>query len=372
MKTTRFILLLLTLFCALNAQAQRRDYPCFANQYQIPFPKAMINAPDTVSVIIIGDVMMHAKQLERDHHTFLQKITPALRAADFAVANLEFPLGGAPYTGYPIFSTTDYYAWYLAQDCGIDVFLTGNNHVLDRGVRGLQRTLDVYEKIRDSLGVRQTGAARNRKELEETYPLMLSRHGVNIALVNFTYGTNTGADAEWPKANRMNKEDISKAIRTARERGADFVVALPHWGTEYMLNPDASEVSWAQWLVSQGVDAIVGSHPHVVQDTTHIKGVPVIYSLGNAISNMSIINSRLGLAATLRFTRDPITGEKRMLEPQLRFLWCTLPERLLPDSYATIFIKEWANRRNDWLTPSDYDNMISTWERVKNTCGIED
>ena len=87
MKTTRFILLLLTLFCALNAQAQRRDYPCFANQYQIPFPKAMINAPDTVSVIIIGDVMMHAKQLERDHHTFLQKITPALRAADFAVAN---------------------------------------------------------------------------------------------------------------------------------------------------------------------------------------------------------------------------------------------------------------------------------------------
>ena len=220
--------------------------------------------------------------------------------------------------------------------------------------------------------MRQTGAARNQKELEETYPLMLSRHGVTIALVNFTYGTNTGADAAWPKANRMNKEDISKAIRSARERGADFVVALPHWGTEYQLNPDASEVSWANWLVSQGVDAIVGSHPHVVQDTTHIKGVPVIYSLGNAISNMSIINSRLGLAATLRFTHDPITGEKRMLEPELRFLWCTLPERLLPDSYATVFIKEWANRRNDWLTPSDFDNMISTWERVKNTCGIED
>ena len=372
MKTTPLILLSLTLFCAVQAHAQRRDYPNFSNQYQIPFPKAMLNAPDTVSVIVIGDVMMHAKQLERDHHTFLEKIAPTLRAADFAVANLEFPLGGEPYTGYPVFSTPDYYAWYLAEDCGIDVFLTGNNHVLDRGVRGLQRTLDVYEQIRDSLGVRQTGAARNRKELEETYPLMLSRHGVNIALVNFTYGTNSGADAEWPKANRMNKDDIGKAIKTARERGADFVVALPHWGTEYMLNPDASEVSWAKWLVSQGVDAIVGAHPHVVQDTTHIQGVPVIYSLGNAISNMSIINSRLGLAATLRFVHDPLTGEKRMLEPQLRFLWCTLPERLLPDSYATVFIKEWANRRNDWLTPSDFDNMISTWQRVKDTCGIED
>ena len=116
----------------------------------------------------------------------------------------------------------------------------------------------------------------------------------------------------------------------------------------------------------------MGSHPHVVQDTTHIRGVPVIYSLGNAISNMSIINSRLGLAATLRFVCDPVTHEKRMLEPELRFLWCTLPERLLPDSYASLFVKEWANRRDDWLTPSDFDNMISTWQRVKQTCGIED
>jgi poly-gamma-glutamate synthesis protein (capsule biosynthesis protein) len=372
MKTTRLFLSLLLLACATSLSAQRPAYPYFSNQYQIPFPKTVLNAPDTVSVIVIGDVMMHAKQLVRDHHPFMERIAPALRAADFAVANMEFPLGGEPYAGYPAFSTPDYYAWYAAEDCGIDVFLTGNNHVLDRASRGLQRTLDVYAKIRDSLGVRQTGAARDKKELEETYPLMLSRHGIRIALVNFTYGTNTGPDTEWPKVNRMHKDEISAAIRKARENGADFVVALPHWGTEYQLNPDASEVSWAKWLVSEGVDVIVGSHPHVVQDTTHIKGVPVIYSLGNAISNMSIINSRLGLAATLRFVHDPLTGGKRMLEPELRFLWCTLPERLLPDSYASLFVKEWANRRDDWLTPSDFDNMISTWERVKSTCGIED
>ena len=54
------------------------------------------------------------------------------------------------------------------------------------------------------------------------------------------------------------------------------------------------------------------------------------------------------------------------------FLWCTLPERLLPDSYASLFVKEWASRRSDWLTPSDFDNMIETWQRVKDTCGIED
>ena len=373
MKQTRLIFfLLLMILGAPKTYAQQPKFRFFSDQYQIPFPKTVLNAPDTVSMIIIGDVMMHAKQLVRDHHPFMERIAPALREADWAVANMEFPLGGEPYAGYPAFSTPDYYAWYAGDDCGIDVFLTGNNHVLDRGSRGLKRTLDVYEKIRDSLGVLQTGAGRNQQELDETYPLILSRRGIRVALVNFTYGTNTGPDTDWPKVNRMHKEEISAAIRSAREQGADFVIALPHWGTEYQLLHDASQASWAKWLVSQGVDAIVGSHPHVIQDTTHIQGVPVIYSLGNAISNMSIINSRLGLAATIRFTRDPMTGEKRMLEPELRFLWCTLPERLLPDSYASLFVKEWANRRDDWLTPSDFDNMMETYRRVMNTCGIED
>ncbi|MCR4824074.1 MAG: CapA family protein [Bacteroidales bacterium] len=373
MKQTRLLSLLLLLpVCAILGAQEPSGFPSFSDQYQIPFPKAIRNAPDTVSIVIIGDVMMHAKQLERDHRTFLEQVAPALREADFAVANMEFPLGGEPYTGYPSFSTPDYYARYAARDCGIDVFLTGNNHVLDRGSKGLRRTLDVYAQLRDSLGVRQTGAARDRQELEESYPLILSRHGIRIALVNFTYGTNSGQDTEWPKINYMRREEVAAAIRRARRQDADFVIALPHWGTEYRLQHDANQQSWAEWLVGEGVDAIVGSHPHVVQDSTHIQGVPVIYSLGNAISNMSIINSRLGLAATLRFVDDPVRGGKRMLEPELRFLWCTLPGMLLPDSYASLFVKEWANRRNDWLTPDDFDNMISTWERVKDACGIED
>lgn len=373
MKPFRLIPLLLPLvFTCASLGAQPARYPYFSRHYQIPFPKAIPAGPDTVTVAVIGDVMMHARQLEYDHHPFLERISPALRKADFAVANLEFPLGGKPYAGYPSFSTPDYYAWYAAEDCGIDVFLTANNHVLDRGTKGLARTLDVYAQIRDSLGVRQTGAARDAGERQDSYPLLLFRQGIRIALVNFTYGTNSGRDSTWPRINYMRKEEISAAIRRARDRGADFVIALPHWGTEYHLQHDASQQGWAEWLVSEGVDAIVGSHPHVVQDTTHIQGVPVIYSLGNAISNMSIINSRLGLAATLRFVHDPVSGKYGMLEPELRFLWCTLPERLLPDSYASLFVKEWANRRDDWLTPEDFDEMISTWQRVKETCGIED
>ena len=372
MKANRFILLILLLLPAGKSAAQRPRYTFTPEQYQIPFPKAVPNTPDTVSMAILGDVMMHSPQFYRDHKTFLERIAPALREADFAVANMEFTLAGKPYSGYPTFSAPEDFPWYVADECGVDVFLTANNHILDKGIYGIRRTLGIYEDIRDSLGVRQTGTGRDRAEMDRDNPLILSRKGICIALVNFTYGTNLGIDQEWPKVNYMRKEDVSAAIRKARELGADFIIALPHWGTEYKLRHDAEQGKWAEWLVSEGVDAVVGAHPHVVQDTTHINGVPVIYSLGNTVSNMSAPNTRIGLLATLRFVSDPATGEKRMLEPELDFMWCTLPGRLLPNSYATLFVKKWANRRNDWLTPSDFDNMLSTYRNVLNVTGIED
>lgn len=362
MKKAFLTLSALILALSLNAQTLLK--------YEVPFPRPIRNTPDTISVVIIGDVMMHTKQLPHDYSVFLKDISAEMKGADIAVANMEFPLGGKPYMGYPVFSTPDEFPWILCEQCGIDLMLMGNNHVLDKGETGLERTFDIYDKIRDSLGVSFTGCARNARELEESYPAVISRKGVKIAFINFTYGTNIGPSKEWPKACRMKKDEISAAFKRAKAKGADFIVAIPHWGVEYELKHSTSQKQWAEWLVDQGADAIVGSHPHVVQDTTHIKGVPVIYSLGNAVSNMSIINSRLELAAILRFTRDQATGEMQMLEPELQFMWCTLPGRLT-EGYATVSVKKWASRRSDWLIDSDYLNMMETLARVKASTGIQ-
>lgn len=321
---------------------------------------------DTVSVLIIGDVMMHSRQMEYDMDEFLGGIRPELEKADFAIANMEFALGGKPYTGYPAFSAPDGYASYVA-GCGVDVFLTANNHILDRSGKGLERTLDIYRSMKDS--VLFTGSSTDEAEKNGTYPLILRRKGLRIALVNFTYGTNNPGKAGWPEVNRMDTTDVKRAIGRARESGADFILALPHWGSEYELRHSASQERWAGWLAAQGVDAIIGSHPHVIQDTTHISGVPVIYSTGNAISNMSAPNTRLELAVRLVFTRDRITGESAMSEPELRLMWCTLPG-MLTDSFCTIFVDEWEGLRERWKTPSDYDNMMRTCERVLSETGI--
>ena len=311
---------------------------------------------------------MHSRQLDYDCSTFLAGISPALRQADIAIANMEFSLGGPPYSGYPAFSAPDEYASYISEDCGVDVLLTANNHILDKGRRGLTRTLNVY----DTLGVKHTGAATDSMALAKTYPLMLNVHGIRIAILNFTYGTNNpiGSSSGWPAVNLMHEDEVLRAIRRAKELEADFMIALPHWGTEYELRHDKKQEEWAVRLISEGVNAIVGTHPHVVQDTTYIKGAPVIYSTGNAISNMSARNTRLGLAVKIKFIHDTASGVKKMLKPELKFTWCTLPETLT-EGYKTIFCDEWTGSREEWITPSDHDNMIATLERVKKATGIE-
>ena len=355
-------ILFIGLITCVNAQV--RD--CFT--YDIPFPAKLSFSPDTVSVFIIGDVMMHRPQLKRDHRMFLHHIAPKMKEADFAVANMEFPLGGTPYSGYPAFCAPDYMLEYLAE-CGTDVVLTANNHIFDRGAKGLKRTLEQLRAAGDSL--RFTGTFGSFQESRATNPLMLEKDGFRIALVNFTYGINGMPSGGFPNVNYMVKDSVVLAVSRAKEQKADFIVALPHWGEEYRLRHSKEQQEWAKWLSEQGVDAIVGSHPHVVQDSSHIGRTAIVYSMGNAVSNMSAKNTRLELAVVLRFVRNCLTGRKSMIEPELRFMWCTLPGTLT-DSYATIFVKDWIGRRQEWKDPSDYDNMIQTYERVRKATGIED
>ena len=309
-------------------------------------------AADTLSVFLLGDVMMHQKQIEADYSTFFKHIESRMKAADLCIANMEFPLGGKPYAGYPEFSAPDAFARQV-KNCGVDVFLVANNHITDRGEKGLKRTLGFY---RDSLQIPCAGI--------DNAPLVLKEKGIRLALVNFTYGTNNGLVTRHPHVSHLSEKDIAEVMDSAGRTGADFIIALPHWGNEYETSHSPGQEKMARELIRKGADVIVGAHPHVVQDTAHIQGVPVLYSLGNAVSNMSARNTRLELAVTLRFVCE--NGEKRMLEPQLHWMWCTLPGRLTP-SYATIFVEEWIGKRERWRIPADYDKMMETYLNIKQS-----
>ena len=351
----------------------------------VPPARPLRQLPDTATILVMGDVMMHRDQISNaarpdgtyDFSTYLANIKPMIEKADLSIANMEFTLAGSPYTGYPCFSAPDGYEDYVAS-CGVDVFLTANNHILDKGKNGLERTLSRYSDMESSGIVRHTGVSASEEDDRMRFPLMVAVKGVRVALVNFTYGTNIKGDSDFPKVHLTDKKEIEAAVRRARRAGADFVIALPHWGTEYVLNHSSSQEALADWLAGIGCDAVIGAHPHVVQDCGlvsafsdgNLKKVPVVYSLGNIVSNMSATNTQVGMIASLRIVTDE-DGVKTMLPPRLTFTWCTRPGTLT-DSYSTVPVKDFIDKKDLWKRPADHDNMVRSYLRVKSQTGIED
>ena len=351
----------------------------------IPPARPLRHLPDTATIIVMGDVMMHRDQISNalrpdgsyDFSTYLEHIRDMVMDSDLAIANMEFTLAGKPYSGYPCFSAPDGYEDYVAS-CGVDVFLTANNHILDKGREGIERTLGRYSQMEEEGLVKHTGCSESPEDDRERFPLMMAVRGTRVALINFTYGTNLKIDNDFPKVHRTDKAELADAIRRAREAGAEFVIALPHWGTEYVLAHSSSQEKLAGWLVSQGCDAVIGAHPHVVQDVGNMvagedgdrKVVPVVYSLGNLVSNMSATNTQIGLITRFLIVTDS-DGSKRLLGPEFVFTWCSRPGSLT-GSYATIPVKDFVGKKELWRNPSDYDNMVRSYQRVKAATRIED
>ena len=255
--------------------------------------------PDTtyLTIAFAGDVMGHSPQIygaydpeneEYNYDRCFQYVKPYIEQADIAVVNLEVTLAGPPYKGYPQFSSPDALAVSL-KNTGFDIILTANNHSLDRGKQGLERTITQL----DSLDIRHTGTFRNQQERDAGYPLIYETDGFRIALLNCTYGLN-GLLAQEPNIiNMIDTVQILEDLVYADSISVDFTIVTVHWGLEYERFANLDQIAIADFLICNGVDAVIGSHPHAVQpieicynndaDSTDIS--IVVYSLGNFVSN---------------------------------------------------------------------------------------
>lgn len=279
--------LLFTLFFSLQAQRQE------------------------VSLLFVGDAMQHDSQIKAaktsegyDYSSYFQHIREDVDSADLAIVNLEVTLGGTPYRGYPAFSSPDAFAIAL-KEAGFDIFLTANNHILDKGQKGLERTT----RILDSLQVRHTGSFPNETRKAMFHPLLIAKNGIRMAILNYTYATN-GLTVTPPNiVNYIDKKQMAEDIREAKRFTPDVIIACMHWGDEYKLLPNKEQKDLAQWLRKEGVQLIIGSHPHVVQPLELSKegglvtGVTV-YSLGNFVSGMKAPNTDGGLMVRFRVVKE--------------------------------------------------------------------
>lgn len=264
-------------------------------------------------LLFAGDAMQHKAQViaakdssgNYDYSTCFAALDSIIKSADYAIVNLETPLAGAPYNGYPHFSAPDSYAVAL-KDAGFDLFLLANNHILDCRDKGLKRTTAVL----DSLNIPFIGAYPNGERKRTSSPCIKDVNGFKIAFLNYTYGTNGIEIQKDVEVNYIDKKKISEDVEAARKSGAEIVCVAIHWGEEYRLIPDNFQKSTAKFLKEIGVDIILGGHPHVVQpmklefDSIQQKNIATVYSLGNFISNMKTTDTRGGVLCKIILKRN--------------------------------------------------------------------
>lgn len=287
----------------------------------LPFLIASHNRRATI--LFAGDAMQHSAQIEAarqpdgtySYAECFKPIEEIVRLTDYAVVNLEAPLGGKPYRGYPCFSAPDSYAEAL-KNSGFDLFLTANNHVLDCRDRGLHRTINML----DSLHIPHIGTYDNINQRSAKLPFIADINGFKVGFLNYTYGTNGFEVTGNAIVDYIDKNVINKDIKSTRQAGAEIICVCVHWGDEYHLIPNEHQKSLAKFLIEQGVDIIFGGHPHVIQpmevieNPTTGRNTAIFYSLGNFISNMKTRDTRGGALALVTLQRDSngIAGVKSL------------------------------------------------------------
>ncbi len=252
-------------------------------------------AQDTLRLLFIGDIMCHDAQIASaydsatGHYDFdgvFEQVSPLFRHSDAAVGNLETTLAGRPYQGYPRFSSPD----DLVAACkksGIGYLVTANNHACDRGKQGILRTTEVL----DLLDIGHTGTFRNSADRQLHNLMIIEKGRLRTGILNYTYGTN-GLPVPAPAiVNRIDTARMARDILQAQKDSLDKLIVFLHWGEQYQLHPNSNQKKIADFLFSQGVDIIIGSHPHVVQPMEYHPGDSlrkerlVVWSLGNFLSN---------------------------------------------------------------------------------------
>lgn len=297
---------------------------------------------DTIQIVMVGDMLMHEPIIKSglgengvynfDH--LFQNVKEYIEEADLAIANQETMMGGPAYgyTGYPSFNTP--YALADAEaKAGFDVLLFATNHAMDKGQKAIYNCMDYLDANRPELtylGINRTQSDRN----ENIY--VYEKNGMKIAILNYTYGTN-GIDLPDDKPYLVNllKEDKIRADIRKAEEIADFTIVCPHWGVEYNLGTSSDQRKWTKIFIEEGVDLVIGAHPHVIEPIEWVTDesgheMLVYYSLGNFVNGTSstghgVTNRMVGGIADVTLKRNE-AGEVVVASYDAKEIVCHMAE----------------------------------------------
>lgn len=320
-----------------------------------------------ITISAIGDILIHSPVYKDawkgDRYDFVPMFAPVEHLLDqstITVANQETMIGGTEIglSSYPSFNSPREVGDAL-KEIGVNVVTIANNHTLDKGEKAIQRAIEHWETI----DMMYTGAYKDQEDREKLR-ILGTDEGISVAFLSYTYGTNGIPVPEGKDflVNLIDKASMKQEIKRAKEL-ADVVILSLHFGNEYERLPSESQKELVQFAVDQGVHAVIGHHPHVLQPIEWVTGKDgnraiVAYSLGNFLSNQQKLYQRIG--GILNFTVKKTTASDEV-EVQV---------------HSPTFIPTYVTFQANWsdykikpmyeLTDHDLENAASHYEEIKS------
>ena len=306
-------------------------------------------------------------------------VTPALAASDLTILNFEGNFYGAPY-GTSTSSAPIAMAQAL-KAAGVDMLQIANSYTIANGIIGMKQTLDAVR----SAGLTPLGAYGSNEEFRNSGGYtMVSIRGVRVAIVAFTKGmgslglpagsencVNVLYEDYASSYKKVNTEGITAILNAANEEAPDVTIALVHWGSEYNDYPSDSQAKIVQLMQSLGVDAIVGTHPHYVQQVVFDQdaGTVVAYSLGDFYGSGEKNGTYYSVLLNLQVTKDNLTGETRITQCTHTPIYLLTPERdgePLRLMRMEAAIESYEGNHVDKITQIAYENMCYALKRANS------
>lgn len=306
-------------------------------------------------------------------------VASTLSDADLTVLNLEGNICGEPYGS----DTTSAPRELLdgLRNAGVDLIQMANSCTINNGLIGLTSTL---QSIR-AAGLEPVGAFASESEFQQSKGYTITEaQGVKVAFVAFTKGLGgrglpAGNDnlvnilyedyaSTYDKIDRTRITSVLKAVEAEKP---DITIALLHWGSEYNDDISDTQKSIVNLMKKQGVDVIIGTHPHTVQaiEYDELAGTLVAYSLGDFFGDASRGGTNYSIILDLEITKDSSTGTTKVTNYSYTPIY-TVSEAESADGYRRVVridktVEAWEENYLDKVSQSAKESMVHALDRIE-------
>lgn len=355
-------------------------------------PAATQPLPDQTVITLVagGDINITDKVVasgeaygQYDYTKSFLDIAPIFAGADAAIVNFEGNLVGSPY-GTATSSAPQALMQALWR-AGVDFVQTGNSCSINNGITGLQKTIDGIRQA----GMTPLGTFATQEDYQKQQGFTVCNiGGIRVAFVVFTKGLNglrlpSGSEhcvnllyTDYASAYQdIDEAGIQTLLQNVQAQQPDVTIALLHWGSEYNSVIGTRQSKIAEIMVENGVDAIIGTHSHYVQELVYDreKGTVIAYSLGDLYGDAEKVGTNYSILLELEITRDNRTGQTKITGCEYIPVYTLTPEKDGEEMRVVRLldaISQYESNHIDCVSAAAYENMKAALAKIKAKTGM--